>query len=95
MCIDKMSRIFSQSDAFEQSFERAIDYIIESMEEYEFENIDDIWRLVIRLWYMEDGYVRYDHDPQVKGPIFIRCITLTLIIRRERLINWGLGNHCL
>lgn len=62
--ISMLIRIFSQSDAFEQSFERAIDYIIESMEEYEFENIDDIWRLVIRLWYMEDGYVRYDHDPQ-------------------------------
>lgn len=37
--------------------------IIDRAEEYEYSDIDTIWKLIIKLWLMEDGYIRYDHDP--------------------------------
>lgn len=56
--------IFKQSGVLECSLEKAMDYIIESAEEYEFKDIDSIWRILFKLWYMEDGYIRYDYDPE-------------------------------
>ena len=40
-----------------------MDFIIESAEDYEYKEIDNIWRILFKLWYMEDGYIRYDYDP--------------------------------
>ena len=62
--ISLLISIFKQDGILEQSLEKAMDFIIESAEEYGYENIDDLWRMIIKLWYMEDGYVRYDYDPQ-------------------------------
>ena len=47
-----------------ESLENITDFIIESAEDYEYRNIDDIWKLLFKLWYMEDGYIRYDYDPE-------------------------------
>lgn len=62
--ISLLISIFKQDGKLGESFESVIDFIIESAEDYEYENIDDIWRLLFKLWYMEDGYIRYDYDPK-------------------------------
>lgn len=49
---------------FGESLENVMDFIIESAEDYEYQDIDDIWRILFKLWYMEDGYIRYDYDPE-------------------------------
>lgn len=61
--ISLLISIFKQSRILENSLEKAMDFIIESAEEYEFRDLDKIWRLLFKLWYMEDGYIRYDYDP--------------------------------
>lgn len=62
--ISLLISIFKQDGRLGESFENVMDFIIESAEDYEYENIDDIWRLLFKLWYMEDGYIRYDYDPK-------------------------------
>ena len=60
--ISLLISIFQQQDVIGESFEKALDAIIECAEEYEYKDIDIIWRLMLKLWYMEDGYIRYDYD---------------------------------
>lgn len=62
--ISLLISIFKKDGKIEESFENAMDFIIESAEDYEYKNIDDIWRLLFRLWYIEDGYIRYDYDSE-------------------------------
>lgn len=40
-----------------------IDDILEVAEDYEYQNINEVWHLVFLLWHMEEGYIRYDYDP--------------------------------
>lgn len=47
--------IFKRDETLKESFENVMDFIIESTEDYEYKNIDDIWMLLFKLWYMEDG----------------------------------------
>ncbi len=56
--------IFKQDSKLGESLENVMDFIIESADDYDYKNIDDIWRLLFKLWYMEDGYIRYDYDPK-------------------------------
>lgn len=60
--ISLLISIFKKDGVLEYSLEKAMDFIIESADEYEYKNIDDIWRLLFKLWYMEEGYIRYDYD---------------------------------
>mgnify|MGYP007033165096 CR=1 FL=1 len=62
--ISLLISIFRQDGLLEDSLEKAMDTIMESAEEYEYMDIDTIWRLIFKLWYMEDGYIRYDYDPE-------------------------------
>lgn len=62
--ISLLISIFRQDGILGDSLERAMDAIIESAEEYEYKDIDTIWRLIFKLWYMEDGYIRYDCDSE-------------------------------
>ena len=62
--ISLLISILKKDDKLGESFESVMDFIIESAEDYEYENIDDIWRLLFKLWHMEDGYIRYDYDPE-------------------------------
>lgn len=62
--ISLLISIFQKNGKLEDSLENVMDFIIESAEDYEYKNIDDIWRLLFKLWYMEDGYIRYDYDPE-------------------------------
>ncbi|MEZ3435832.1 MAG: hypothetical protein K1W34_14685 [Lachnospiraceae bacterium] len=62
--ISLLISIFKKDGKLGESLEYVMDYIIESAEDYEYRNIDDIWRVLFRLWYTEDGYIRYDHDPE-------------------------------
>ncbi len=55
--------IFQQENLWGNSLEKAMDIIIDRAEEYEYSDIDTIWKLIIKLWHMEDGYIRYDYDP--------------------------------
>lgn len=61
--ISLLISIFKQDGVLEDSLEKAMDFIVESAEEYDYKDIDSIWRLIFKLWYMEDGYIRYDYDP--------------------------------
>lgn len=54
--------IFEKNINQEESLENTVDHIIDSANDYEYKNIDDIWKLVVKLWYMEEGYIRYDYD---------------------------------
>ncbi len=54
--------IFEKNKNQEESLENTVDHIIDSANDYEYKNIDDIWKLVVKLWYMEEGYIRYDYD---------------------------------
>lgn len=60
--ISLLISIFKRDGVLEYSLEKAMDFIIESADEYGYRNIDDIWRLLFKLWYMEEGYIRYDYD---------------------------------
>ncbi len=62
--ISLLISIFKQDRKLGESLENVMDFIIESAEDYEYKNIDEIWRLLFKLWYMEDGYIRYDYDPE-------------------------------
>ncbi|MDO4336857.1 MAG: hypothetical protein Q4C91_02085 [Eubacteriales bacterium] len=62
--ISLLISIFRKDGKLGESLENVMDFIIESAEDYEYQNIDDIWRLLFKLWYMEDGYIRYDYDPE-------------------------------
>ncbi|MCI8669395.1 MAG: hypothetical protein HFI34_07735 [Lachnospiraceae bacterium] len=61
--ISLLISIFQQENLWGSSLEKAMDIIIDSAEEYEYSDIDTIWKLIIKLWHMEDGYIRYDYDP--------------------------------
>ncbi len=54
--------IFEKDTKIWESLENLMDFIIDSANDYEYKNIDDIWKLIIKLWHMEDGYIRYDYD---------------------------------
>jgi len=62
--ISLLISIFREDGKLGESLENVMDFIIESAKDYEYKNIDDIWRLMFKLWYMEDGYIRYDYDPK-------------------------------
>lgn len=62
--ISLLISIFKQDSKLGESLENVMDFIIESAKDYEYKNIDEIWRLLFKLWYMEDGYIRYDYDPK-------------------------------
>lgn len=62
--ISLLISIFKKEGRLGDSLENVMDFIIESAADYEYKNIDDIWRLLFKLWYMEDGYIRYDYDPE-------------------------------
>lgn len=62
--ISLLISIFKRDGKLGESLENAMDYIIESATDYEYRNIDDIWRMLFKLWYTEDGYIRYDYDPE-------------------------------
>ncbi len=61
--ISLLISIFQQENLWGNSLEKAMDIIIDRAEEYEYSDIDTIWKLIIKLWHMEDGYIRYDYDP--------------------------------
>lgn len=61
--ISLLISVFQKNGKLEESLESVMDFIIESAEDYEYKEIDDIWRILFKLWYMEDGYIRYDYDP--------------------------------
>lgn len=61
--LSMLIRIFSSESHMALSLERVVDDILESAEDYEYQNIDEVWYLVFLLWNMEDGYIRYDYDP--------------------------------
>lgn len=61
--ISLLISIFKKGGKLGESLENVMDFIIESAEDYEYKSVDDIWRLLFKLWYMEEGYVRYDYDP--------------------------------
>ena len=54
----------SENGKLGESLESVMDFIIDRASEFEYENIDNIWRLLFKLWHMEEGYVRYDDDPE-------------------------------
>lgn len=62
--ISLLISIFKKGGKLEKSLENVMDFIIEGAEDYEYKNVDDIWRLLFKLWYMEDGYLRYEYDPE-------------------------------
>lgn len=62
--ISLLISIFKKGGKLGESLENVMDFLIEGAEEYEYKNIDDIWRMLFKLWYMEDGYIRYDYDPE-------------------------------
>ena len=62
--ISLLISIFKKDGKLGESLESVMDFIIESAEDYEYKNIDDIWRMLFKLWYMEEGYIRYDYDPE-------------------------------
>lgn len=62
--ISLLISIFEKGINQGDSLESVVDFIIESAEDYEYKNIDDIWTILFKLWYMEDGYIRYDYDPK-------------------------------
>lgn len=62
--ISLLISIFKKDGKIHESLENVMDFIVESAEDYEYKNIDDIWRLLFKLWYMEDGYIRYDYDSE-------------------------------
>lgn len=62
--LSMLIRIFSSEYLMASSLERMIDDILEVAEDYEYRNIDEVWYLVFLLWHLEDGYIRYDHDPE-------------------------------
>lgn len=62
--ISLLISIFKKDGKLGESLESVMDFIIESAEDYEYQNIDDIWRILFKLWYMEDGYIRYDYDSE-------------------------------
>lgn len=61
--ISLLISIFQQENLWGNSFEKAMDVILDCSKEFEYSDIDIIWNLIIKLWYMEDGYIRYDYDP--------------------------------
>lgn len=61
--ISLLISVFQKNGKLEESLETVMDFIIESAEDYEYKEIDNIWRVLFKLWYMEDGYIRYDYDP--------------------------------
>lgn len=61
--ISLLISIFRNDAKLGESLENVMDFIIESAEDYEYKNINDIWKLLFKLWYIEDGYIRYDYDP--------------------------------
>lgn len=65
--ISLLISIFKKDGVLEYSLEKAMDFIIESANEYGYKNIDDIWRLMFKLWYMEEGYIRYDYDAKYQN----------------------------
>ena len=61
--ISLLISVFQLDRKVECSFESVMDFIVESAEEYGNIEIDCIWTLWMKLWSMEDGYIRYDYDP--------------------------------
>ena len=61
--LSMLIRIFSSESHMSQSLESMIDDILEVAEDYEYQNINEVWYLVFLLWHMEEGYIRYDYDP--------------------------------
>nr|WP_300902168.1 hypothetical protein [uncultured Acetatifactor sp.] len=62
--ISLLISILKKYEKLGESLESMIDFIIESTQDYGYPNIDDIWRMLFKFWYMEDGYIRYDYDPK-------------------------------
>lgn len=60
--ISLLISIFAKKGVLDNSLEMAFDYIIELANEYDYNNIDNIWKILFKLWYMEEGYIRYDYD---------------------------------
>lgn len=60
--ISLLISIFKKDGKLKESLENVMDFIIESAEDYEYKNIDNVWRILFKLWHMEDGYIRYDCD---------------------------------
>lgn len=84
--------IFRQNCMLENSLEKAMDTIIEIAEEYEYQDIDTIWRLIFKLWYMEEGYIRYDYDDiHVNGKFHPLC-HLDINYSSEVTYKIGLNN---
>lgn len=60
--ISLLISIFERDEELGESLENLMDFIIDSANDYDYKNMDDIWRMLIKLWHMEDGYIRYDSD---------------------------------
>ncbi|MCM1325825.1 MAG: hypothetical protein NC094_07685 [Bacteroidales bacterium] len=60
--ISLLISILKKSRQLGESLENMMDLIIESAQDCGYLNIDDIWKVLFKLWYMEDGYIRYDYD---------------------------------
>lgn len=54
----------SENGKLGESLGGVMDFIIDRASEFEYEDIDSIWRILFRLWHMEEGYIRYDDDPE-------------------------------
>lgn len=62
--ISLLISIFRENGKLKESLDNVMDFIIENANDYEYNNINDIWMIIFKLWHMEDGYIRYDCDPE-------------------------------
>lgn len=61
--ISLLISIIKKSEENRKSLEMVVDSICEGAKDFEYNEIEDIWNLFSKLWYMETGYIRYDYDP--------------------------------
>lgn len=61
--ISMLYSIFQEEGKLGESLESVMDFVLESAEDFEYKDVDNLWGIIFRLWHTEYGYVRYDYDP--------------------------------